>query len=90
MGSVHKFPQSVMDAAVARIRAGEDKAAVAAELGVHPNTVGTWAFDVEFAAHTDRARAGLAAKYAEAPKRTGIHPAMLAEVMAHGSVPNRR
>lgn len=81
MGSVHRFPKATMDAAVARIRAGEDKAAVAAELGVHQNTVGTWAFDVELAAHADRARAGLAAKYAEAPKRTGIHPAMLEGVM---------
>lgn len=79
MGSVHRFPQSVMDAAVARIRAGEPKAAVAAELGVHPNTVGTWVFDAEIDAHAERARAGLAAKRNE-PK-TGIHPAMLEGVM---------
>lgn len=79
MGSVHKFPQPVMDAAVARIRAGEPKAAVAAELGVHPNTVGTWAFDTELAAHAERARAGMLAKRSK-PK-TGIHPAMLGEVM---------
>lgn len=79
MGSVHRFPQPVMDAAVARIRAGESKAAVAAELGVHPNTVGTWAFDAEIDAHAERARAGMLAKRNE-PK-TGVHPAMLKEVM---------
>lgn len=79
MGSVHRFPQSVMDAAVARIRAGESKAAIAAELGVHPTTVGTWAFDVELAEHADRARAGMLAKV-DKPK-TGIHPAMLKGVM---------
>ena len=79
MGSVHRFPQSVMDAAVARIRAGESKAAVAAELGVHPNTVGTWAFDAEIDAHAERARAGMLAKRNE-PK-VGIHPAMLEGVM---------
>lgn len=82
MGSVHRFPQSVMDAAVARIRAGESKAVIAAELGVHPNTVGTWAFDVELAAHAERARAGMLAKRNE-PK-TGIHPAMLAKMMEVG------
>jgi len=79
MGSVHRFPQSVMDAAVARIRKGESKAAVAAELGVHPNTVGTWAFDAEIDAHAERARAGMLAKRNE-PK-VGIHPAILREVM---------
>lgn len=79
MGSVHRFPQSVMDAAVARIRAGESKAAVAAELGVHPNTVGTWVFDAEIDAHAERARAGMLAKRNE-PK-VGIHPAMLEGVM---------
>lgn len=79
MGSVHRFPQSVMDAAVARIRAGESKAAIAAELGVHPNTVGTWLFDAEIDAHAERARAGMLAKK-ETPK-TGIHPAMLEGVM---------
>ena len=87
MGSVHRFPQSVMDAAVARIRAGESKAAVAAELGVHPTTVGTWAFDAEIDAHAERARAGMLAKRNE-PK-TGIHPALLGKVMARGRVPNR-
>lgn len=81
MGSVHRFPKNVMDAAVARIRAGEPKATVAAELGVHPNTIANWAFESSIAEHAERARAGLAAKYAEAPKRTGIHPAMLGEVM---------
>ena len=79
MGSVHRFPQSVMDAAVARIRAGESKAVIAAELGVHPNTVGTWAFDAEIAEHAERARAGMLAKRSK-PK-TGVHPAMLGEVM---------
>lgn len=79
MGSVHRFPKPVMDAAVARIRAGESKAAVAAELGVHPNTVGTWVFDAEIDAHAERARAGMLAKRNE-PK-TGIHPAMLAKMM---------
>lgn len=79
MGSVHRFPQPVMDAAVARIRAGESKAAVAEELGVHPNTVGTWAFDAEIDAHAERARAGMLAKRNE-PK-TGIHPALLEGVM---------
>ena len=79
MGSVHRFPKPVMDAAVARIRAGEDKAAIAAELGVHPNTVGTWVFDAEIAAHAERARAGMLAKRNE-PK-VGIHPAILREVM---------
>ena len=79
MGSVHRFPQSVMDAAVARIRAGESKAVIAAELGVHPNTVGTWAFDAEIDAHAERARAGMLAKRNE-PK-VGIHPAILREVM---------
>lgn len=79
MGSVHRFPQPVMDAAVARIRAGESKAAVAKELGVHPNTVGTWAFDAEIDAHAERARAGMLAKRNK-PK-TGIHPAMLEGVM---------
>lgn len=79
MGSVHRFPQPVMDAAVARIRAGEPKAAVAAELGVHPNTVGTWVFDAEIDAHAERARAGMLAKRNE-PK-VGIHPALLEGVM---------
>lgn len=79
MGSVHRFPQSVMDAAVSRIRAGESKAAVAAELGVHPTTVGTWVFDAEIAEHAERARAGMLAKRNE-PK-TGVHPAILREVM---------
>lgn len=79
MGSVHRFPQSVMDAAVARIRAGESKAVIAAELGVHPNTVGTWAFDAEIDAHAERTRAEMLAKRNE-PK-TGIHPAILREVM---------
>lgn len=79
MGSVHRFPQSVMDSAVARIRAGESKAAIAAELGVHPNTVGTWVFDAEIDAHAERARAGMLAKRNE-PK-VGIHPAILREVM---------
>lgn len=79
MGSVHRFPQPVMDAAVARIQAGESKAAVAAELGVHPNTVGTWVFDAEIDAHAERARAGMLAKRNE-PK-VGIHPAMLEGVM---------
>lgn len=79
MGSVHRFPQSTMDAAVARIRAGESKAVVAAELGVHPNTVGTWVFDAEIDAHAERARAGMLAKV-DKPK-TGIHPAMLAKMM---------
>lgn len=79
MGSVHRFPQSVMDAAVARIRAGESKDVIAAELGVHPNTVGTWVFDAEIDAHAERARAGMLAKR-EKPK-TGIHPAILREVM---------
>lgn len=82
MGSVHRFPQPVMDAAVSRIRAGESKAAVAAELGVHPTTVGTWAFDAEIDAHAERARAGMLAKRNE-PK-TGIHPAMLAKMMEVG------
>lgn len=82
MGSVHRFPQSVMDAAVARIRAGESKAAVAAELGVHPNTIANWAFDAEIAEHAERARAGMLAKRNE-PK-TGIHPAMLAKMMEVG------
>lgn len=79
MGSVHRFPKATMDAAVARIRAGESKTVVAAELGVHPNTVGTWAFDAEIDAHAERARAGMLAKK-ETPK-TGIHPAILREVM---------
>ena len=79
MGSVHRLPQSVMDAAVARIRAGESKAAVAAELGVHPTTVGTWVFDAEIDAHAERARAGMLTKRNE-PK-TGVHPAMLAKMM---------
>ena len=79
MGSVHRFPQPVMDAAVARIRAGESKAAVAKELGVHPNTIANWAFEGHIAAHAERARAGLLAKRNE-PK-TGIHPAMLAKMM---------
>lgn len=79
MGSVHRFPQSVMDAAVARIRAGESKAAVAAELGVHPNTIANWAFESNIAEHAERARAGMLAKRNE-PK-TGIHPAMLGKVM---------
>lgn len=81
MGSVYRLPKSVRDAAVERFRAGEDKAAVAEELGVHPSTLQSWALVEHLEAHTDRARAGLAAKYAEAPKRTGIHPAMLVEVM---------
>jgi len=81
MGSVYRYPQHVMDAALERVRAGEDKATVAAELGVHPNTVQNWAFDAHIAEHADRARAGLAAVYAEVPKPTGIHPAMLGEVM---------
>lgn len=88
MGSVHRFPQSTMDAAVAHIRAGESKAAIAAELGVHPTTVGTWVFDAEIAEHAERARAGMLAKRNE-PK-TGVHPAMLGEVMARGRVLNRR
>lgn len=79
MGSVHRFPQPVMDAAVARIRAGESKAAVASELGVHPDTVGRWVFDAEIAEHAERARAGMLAKRSK-PK-TGVHPAMLGEVM---------
>lgn len=81
MGSLYRYPQHIMDAALARIRAGEDKATVAAELGVHPNTVDNWAFGEHIAAHAERARAGLAAKDAEAPRPTGIHPAMLGEVM---------
>lgn len=79
MGSVHRFSQPVMDAAVARIRAGESKAAVAAELGVHPNTVANWVFESNIEAHAERARAGMLAKRNE-PK-TGIHPAMLGKVM---------
>lgn len=79
MGSVYRFPQSTMDAAVARIRAGESKAAVAAELGVHPNTIANWAFEGHIAEHAERARAGMLAKRNE-PK-TGIHPAMLEGVM---------
>ena len=79
MGSVHRFPQSTMDSAVARIRAGESKAAVAAELGVHPNTIANWAFESIIDAHAERARAGMLAKRNE-PK-TGIHPAMLEGVM---------
>lgn len=81
MGSLYRYPQHVMDAALARISAGADKATVAAELGVHPNTIDNWTFGVHIAAHAERARAGLAAKDAEAPRPTGIHPAMLAEVM---------
>lgn len=81
MGSIHRFPRSTMDAAVARVNAGEDKAAIAAELGVHPNTIDNWTFGAHIAAHAERARAGLAAKDAEAPRPTGIHPAMLGEVM---------
>lgn len=79
MGSVHRFPKATMDDAVSRIRAGESKDVIAAELGVHPNTVGTWAFDAEIDAHAERARAGMLAKRNE-PK-TGIHPALLKGVM---------
>ena len=79
MGSVHRFPQSVMDAAVARIRAGESKDVVASELGVHPNTIANWAFESSIAEHAERARAGMLAKL-DKPK-TGVHPALLEGVM---------
>lgn len=79
MSRPSEFDEAVREAAVARAMGGESLASIASDLGTYPSTVSNWVINAEMHRQVESAREYMEATTEE--PRTGIHPAMLREVM---------